>query len=68
MTAKGFFKTEPKVRFTVKAIRGGYFAVINQYDKSHEGLYATKEEAEKASAELNNLPKTAITVDGRAVA
>ena len=42
MKTKSYFKAEPKTRFTVKSIRGGYFAVVNNYDMSFETICITK--------------------------
>lgn len=46
-------KAHSKNEFYVKKIRGGYYAVINGYDKSMESLEWDIERANKLAAELN---------------
>ncbi len=41
--------------FYVKRVRGGYFAVIDNYDKSMASLEVSEEAAMKMATELNEL-------------
>lgn len=57
MKAVGYFKTVTGDRFYVKPIRGGYYGVYNNLDKSLESLCLSKEEADNMATELNSLRK-----------
>lgn len=48
-------KKHSKNEFYVKAVRGGYFAIINGYDMSLESLETSRERADNECHRLNEL-------------
>ena len=50
-----YIKQHKSNEFYVKRIRGGYFAVIDNYDKSMASLEVSEEAAIKIAAELNEM-------------
>lgn len=55
MKVTAYLKEHKASEFYVKRIRGGYFAVIDGYDKSAASLEITEADAVRVAAELNEM-------------
>ena len=55
MKVTAYIKEHKVNEFYVKRIRGGYYAVIDGYDKSLESLEISESAAVKVAAELNEM-------------
>lgn len=55
MKVTAYIKEHEANEFYVKRIRGGYFAVIDGYDKSAASLEISEADAVRVAAELNEM-------------